>query len=618
MIDISVTGLTLSFGERVVLDNIALTVDSGHRVGLLGKNGCGKTSLLKVLTGEYRPDSGSFAFAPHKRIGLLSQIPDFGATMTGEAVMRTAFEPVNAMAEELKQLELLMQTDHDNALLARYGKLSEAFELADGFHTEVNFAKVKNGLRIADTVLSQPFGKLSGGERTRLNLARLLLQQTEILLLDEPTNHLDLEAVEWLEGFLSAYKGTVLVVSHDRVFLDNVITEVLELDDGHITPYTGNYSQYIAEKNNRRQHQLNVYKQEQRKIKQLLDTARVAHERGTEKQHIIAFALEKRAERIATVDKPKAERQLKATFATRDFKGDELLALEGVGKAYGDQVLFEHVDLLMKGQQRVALLGANGAGKTTLLKMVLGEERGGGRIVQSPSLRMGYLPQLVHFDRPERSMLETLLYDMDFSTQEARDRLGAFGFVGDDVFKPVGKLSGGERSRLKLCMLMCQQVNLLVLDEPTNHLDLPSRHWIEDVLALYDQALLFVSHDRAFIEKFADCVWQLEDKTITAYPMRYEQYKQLRASQSATPATKAATPQAPIAKDRQAQERRDRAAARQLEKQLETLETRLMAIDVEMNEKASDADALVALTTEQAALAAERDSVYEAWFSLCQ
>ena len=619
---ITATGLTKDFGARTVFSDVTFEIDDGSKVGLVGKNGCGKTTLLKILVGEIQPDGGTFSVATNKRLGLLSQIPKYPQRMNSKDVILTAFEPLYKIKAELESLELTMSERQDDSLIKQHGKLSERFELLGGFSMDVDFAKIVNGLKIPSELLSQEFEKLSGGERTRINLARLLLQQTEILLLDEPTNHLDLDAIEWLEEFLANYKDTVLIVSHDRIFLDKVVTRVFELENGKLTQYSGSYTQYAEEKENRRQHQLNTYIQEQRKIKQLLDTARVMHERGTEKQHKTAFAMEKRAERIATVDKPLLEKHLKAQFNSHDFKGDTLFSLQNIQKSFSEKLLFSDVNLEVKGQERIAILGDNGAGKSTLLKILLEQETFNGTLRYNPSVKIGFLPQVVEFANPERSLLDTLLYELDISTQEARDRLGAFGFSADDVFKPVNILSGGEKSRLKLCLLMMQNVNLLLLDEPTNHLDIASREWIENMIAQYDQALVFVSHDRSFIGKFAQRIWLINDGKIIDYNMRYDKYKEAKnavppngGAVSGRSHVSSKTEQSENKSANKNTQRKNQTKQRLLEKQLEEIEAQLAKIANEIAENATDAGKLQEIMLLQAELLARQSEVYEQWFA---
>ena len=379
---------------------------------------------------------------------------------------------------------------------------------------------------------SQIFDSLSGGEKTRVNLGRLILEDTDILLLDEPTNHLDLRATEWLEEYLDRYKGTVLAISHDRWFLDRVVRRVIEIRDGKAEFYSGNYSFYVVEKERRYQEQLKQYEKEQAKIGQLEKAAeqlRIWAYSGNDKIFKRAQSMEKRIERMRTTDRPTKERKLEMGFGEWEFRGDEVLTVKDLKKSFDGRTLFDHVDLEVVGGERIALLGDNGAGKSTLLKILLGEEQpDSGKLRFGPTVKIGYLPQIVHFDHPERNLVDTLIYAQDCSTQTARNRLAAFNFRGEDVFKPVSALSGGERSRLRLCMLMDEKINLLILDEPTNHLDIDSREWIEGAVEDYGGNLLFVSHDRYFINRFATRVWMLEDGKVTDFRGTFQEYRAAR------------------------------------------------------------------------------------------
>ena len=528
MIDLSVSNLVKSFtiGESI-LNGVTFHINQGERVGLLGKNGCGKSTLFKILTGEYDYDEGEISIASGRRIGLISQIPVYPEGYTVEQVLDTAFQRVHKIQQEMGELaEKMAAGDTSRAVLERYDQLNTALELADGYDTDVQMNKVCNGLGIPEAMRRQKFDQLSGGEQTRVNLGRLILEDTDILLLDEPTNHLDLHAVEWLESYLDSFQGTVLAISHDRYFLDKVVTRVIELNQGKAEFYSGNYSFYAAEKEKRYQEQLKQYEKEQAKIAQLTATATLMHERGTAKMHQRAFAMEKRIERMRTTDRPvNKERNLAMQFSTREFNGDELFTVEGVEMSYDGRKLFAGVELEAVGGERIALLGDNGTGKTTFLKILLGEtEPDKGWIHFGPSVKMGYLPQIIQFSNPERTLVDTMIWEQNCSAQEARDRLGAFRFRGEDVFKTVDTLSGGERSRLRLCMLMDERINLLVLDEPTNHLDIASREWIESAVEAFDGALLFVSHDRYFINRFANRIWMLEDGKIVDFKGSYDEW----------------------------------------------------------------------------------------------
>ena len=534
MIDISVSNLVKEFevGHKI-LDGLTFQVDTGERVGLLGPNGCGKTTLLRILTGVLDYDEGDVVIAPGKRMGLISQIPVYPAGYTVEDVLATAFEPLREMEREMAALAEQMGEGTDPALLARYDKLTAAFEAAGGYETDTKTNKVCNGLTIPQSMREQLFDKLSGGEKTRVNLARLILEDTDILLLDEPTNHLDLRATEWLEEYLDKFKGTVLTVSHDRYFLDKVVNRIVEIQAGKAEFYSGNYSFYVVEKERRYEEKFRQYEKEQAKIEQLEKAAeqmRVWAYSGMDKTFKRVKSMEKRIERMRTTDRPTRERKMEVRFGEREFRGDEVLTIKGLTKSFGERTLFSNLSLEVAGGERIALLGDNGSGKTTLLKILLGEEQpDAGKVRMGPTVKVGYLPQHVHFDHPERNLVDTLIYEQDCTAQTARNRLAAFKFRGEDVFKPVSALSGGEQSRLRLCMLMDEKINLLILDEPTNHLDIQSREWIEEAVEEYEGNLLFVSHDRYFIDRFASRIWMLEDGHITDFRGNYQEYQAARA-----------------------------------------------------------------------------------------
>ena len=530
MIEISVSNLAKEFevGKKI-LDGLTFQIDSGERVGLLGPNGCGKTTLLRILTGEVTPDEGEVAIAPGRRVGLISQIPVYPEGYTVEDVLDTAFTPLRELEEELEQLSGRMaEGESDSALLSRYDKLSAAFQSGGGYERDTNKNKVCSGLSISPKMRAQAFDRLSGGEKTRVNLGRLILEDTDILLLDEPTNHLDLRATEWLEGYLEKFRGTVLAVSHDRYFLDKVVQRVVEIQEGKAEFYAGSYSFYAVEKERRYEEKRRQYEKEQAKIQQLEKAAeqlRIWAYSGNDKIFKRAQSMEKRIERMRVTDRPKRERKMSVRFGEREFRGDEVLSIKELRKSYGERTLFDHVNLEVEGGERIALLGDNGAGKSTLIKIIMGEaEPDGGKLRKGPTVRVGYLPQIIHFEHPERSLVNTMIYDLDCTAQSARNRLASFKFRGEDVFKPVSALSGGEQSRLRLCMLMDSKINLLILDEPTNHLDIQSREWIEEAVEEYEGNLLFVSHDRYFIERFATRIWMLEGGTITDFKGNYQEY----------------------------------------------------------------------------------------------
>ena len=624
MIDISVSNLVKEFevGTKI-LDGLTFQVDSGERVGLLGPNGCGKTTLLRILTGEVSCDEGEVVIAPGKRLGLISQIPVYPAGYTVEDVLDTAFAPLREMEREMEELAQRMGADSDSALLSRYDKLSAAFQAGGGYDTDTNKNKVCNGLSISREMREQLFDHLSGGEKTRVNLGRLILEDTDILLLDEPTNHLDLRATEWLEEYLDKFKGTVLAISHDRWFLDKVVRRVIEIVDGRAEFYEGNYSFYVVEKERRYQEQLKQYEKEQAKIGQLEKAAeqlRIWAYSGNDKIFKRAQSMEKRIERMRTTDKPRKERKLDIRFGERDFRGDEVMVVKGLAKRFDGRTLFSDVNLLVEGGERIALLGDNGTGKSTLIKILMGEEPPSeGKIRMGPTVKIGYLPQIIHFSHPERNLVDTMIYDLDCSTQTARNRLAAFNFRGEDVFKPVSALSGGEQSRLRLCMLMDEKINLLILDEPTNHLDVASREWIEEAVEDYEGNLLFVSHDRYFINRFATRIWMLEDGHITDFEGTYQEFQAARERKQAQ--AKAAPP-AQEQKSKKEKPRRP-GGTKELEKQVAAAERavakaeeRQYELSLRAEEVASNYLELQKVYEEQKALEDEIAALYAKWEQL--
>ena len=593
MIDIQLTGLVKEFevGTRI-LDGFSLQVDTGERVGLLGKNGAGKTTIFRILTGELQPDEGEVFIAPGKRLGLISQIPVYPEGYTVQDVLETAFTPLRAMEREMAALAEQMGENAGGEVLTRYDKLSAAFESGGGYDMEMRLNKVCNGLTIGLDMRARPFSALSGGEKTRINLARLILEDTDILLLDEPTNHLDLNATEWLEDYLGRFKGTVLAISHDRWFLDRVVKRVAEVHNGKAELYSGNYSFYVTEKELRYQERMRQYEKEQAKIAQLEKSAeqlRTWAFMGMDKTYKRAISMERRIERLRTTDKPTKERKLDVRFGEQEFHGDEAMVISGLSKSFGERGLFSNVDLEVAGGERIALLGDNGAGKSTLLKIILGEEApDAGSVYLGPAIKIGYLPQIIRFDRPDRNLVDTMLYAQNCTTQEARDRLAAFRFRGEDVFKSVSALSGGEQSRLRLCMLMDSKINFLILDEPTNHLDISSREWIEDAVTAYGGNLLFVSHDRYFIEKFATRVWMLEDGKITDFKGGYTEFRALRERQAQL---KSAQKQAAAPVQTREEKPRRTGGTKELEKQVRAAERAVEKAEIRLDELAGEMEA---------------------------
>jgi len=615
MVDIQVKNLTKFFviGENL-LENLSFEIQEGECVAILGRNGCGKTTLFNILTGQMDYDDGEVYVNPNKKLGLISQIPKFPYGFTVEDVLRSAYADLMRIKQKMELLECEMGKGATEEQLKEYDNLSNRFQSGGGYEMDVDVDKICNGLGIPIEMRSQEFASLSGGEKTRVNLARLLLEKTDILLLDEPTNHLDLRSVEWLEGYINAFKGTVLAISHDRYFIDQVADRVIEITEGHAEFYSGNYSFYMDEKQARFDLQLKQYEQEQAKLKQLGYTVERMKGWGINNRTLYrrAMSIQHRMERIKKTEKPKTEKKMKATFGEKDFSGDVVFKMKNVSKAFGERTLFSDINLNVEGGERIALLGDNGTGKSTFIKCLLGDEDCGGKIQFGPTVKWGYLPQIIHFDHPERSLYDTMLYEKNCTPQTARDRLGAFLFQGEDVFKQVGNLSGGEQSRLRLCMLMDEKINLLILDEPTNHLDIASREWVEAAIEEFEGVLLFVSHDRYFIEKFAERIWLLEDGTIRDFACGYAKYRSILEHEAAAKPVVVAAPKPKKEKPKGGTKETDK-LIRRLEREIEKMEKAIAELDKKIEAAAADYQELTRLLGEKEEAEMQLMDLMEQW-----
>jgi len=614
MIDISIQGIKKAFEEgNDILDCITFDVNEGERVGLLGKNGAGKTTLLRVITGELEPDEGNIIIPEFKKLGLISQIPVFPHSFTAEDVLRTAFSRVITIKTEMEKLEHKMANASSNDLLKAYDKLSFEFDCLGGYNMDYELNRVANGLRIPNAQRTQFFDTLSGGEKTRINLARLILENTDILLLDEPTNHLDMRATIWLEEFLVKFKGTALIISHDRYFLDRTIDRSIEINSGKAAFYSGNYSYYVQEKQRRYEEQLEKYEREQVEAKRLNDAADLLWLRGTGNKSLMkkSFAIRRRAERIANTERPDKDKTMRAKFSEREFRGDEAMVVRNLEKSFDGRKLYNIEDIVVHGGERIAIIGDNGTGKTTLVKIIMGEDKAdAGFLKRGPSVKAAYLPQTIHFEHPRRTLMDTLIYDLDLSPQMARNRLGAFMFPGEDVFKHVSDLSGGEKSRLRLCMLMDGEINMLILDEPTNHLDLPSREWIENALDNYSETLIFISHDRYFIDRFATRIWEIEDGVFTDFKGTFAEYLISKEQKASNEGTKKTAEVRSKTKRKPADAQKE---LRRLEREIEKLEKDIYAVGLERDEFSSEYEKLMELDDRERALQEELDRLMEQW-----
>lgn len=530
MVIFKANNLKKSYGADVIFDNVSFDLKEGEVVGLLGRNGTGKSTLLKILKGLETPDSGNIQFFKKCSMGYLEQIPEY-PNMTVQDVLYLPFEKVMSIEKDMRAIEGLLATslnENDmNKLLEKYGRLQEAFDKNNGYSISSKVEKIKNGLNITEDLSNSIFDKCSGGEKTRVLVAKMLLEEPEILLLDEPTNNLDIKTLEWLEDYIKQYKGSVLVVSHDRYFLDHVIGRVLELDTDGIEEYDGNYSKYIQDKEQRFLERYKAYENNQYITHRMEMQVRRLKSMNSQILRGVANKIENRLNKMEKIDKPIFE---KKSMRMNEFSGSRsgatLLEAVGIAKSFEQKELFSDIDLTIEKGDRIGIIGENGSGKTTLLKILLGQEMPDDGIIEiSSTAKIGYLTQDTSFEDEEKTILETFIQSFDSMNQgEARNKLASMLFTSDDVYKKIKVLSGGEKIRLKLCILMNQNLNLLVLDEPTNHLDLNSREVLEENLMNYSGTLLFVSHDRYFLEKMTNKIWNLENKQMEVFSGNYDEY----------------------------------------------------------------------------------------------
>ncbi|QDH20942.1 ribosomal protection-like ABC-F family protein [Saccharibacillus brassicae] len=521
------------YGAEEVLSGVSFDIYEGEKVGLLGGNGAGKSTLFRLLSGAEPPDEGNVSLRRGARVGVLDQIPDYGEQSVGD-VLLGVFGTSLALQAKLRELEASMSGAEGAALdrmLREYGETQEAFERGGGYEIPAKVDTVASGLGISAGQRERPFAELSGGEKTKVALAALLLEEADLLLLDEPTNHLDMEAAAWLESFIRDSSSTIVVVSHDRYFLTQTVEKVIELEDGEATSYPCGYVQYREEKEARLLRQFEDYKEQQKVIKQMKEAIKRLIEWGKKGDNPKFFrkaaSMQKALDRMEKVKRPVLERTaIGLALATDGRTGEDVLTLDAVRKSFGSRVLLREAEALLRYGERAVLVGGNGAGKTTLMRMVLGQESpDAGELRLGSRVRLGYLAQEESPPADRTSVLDYYKEQAAMEEGEARGSLAKFLFYGKDVFKPVAGLSGGEWSRLRLAVLMRQKPNLLLLDEPTNHLDIASREALEEALEEYDGTILAVSHDRFFINRIAQRVWSLESGELVSTLGGYDDYR---------------------------------------------------------------------------------------------
>lgn len=527
----SVNNVMKSFGGNIIFENISLEIKNGERVGLVGRNGSGKTTIFGLLTGKESLDAGAIHMKKGTRIGHVAQIPKFDEVMNVYDVLSSAFKVEKELEKEMHALEKNMAEEQEQSslqkLMERYGIIQEKFAFLGGYEIEANIMKVANGLQVTD-LFPRVFTELSGGEQTKVSLAYMLLQKPDLLLLDEPTNHLDLFAVEWLEKFLKEYTGTVMVISHDRYFLDEVVTKIFDLEDGEIHVYHTNYSQFVEEKEERLLQEFQAYQEQQKKIKKMKEAIKRLREWANQANppneglHKRARNMERALERIEKLKRPILERkQMGLQFEGQERSGKDVVVMKEVSKGFAGRPLFEQANLHVRFQERAAIVGRNGTGKTTLLKLLLEEINPDvGEIRIGSSVKIGYLSQHT-YGNVKSNVLEAFREYVAVTEGEARHILAKFLFYGPAVFKKVTQLSGGEKMRLRLAQLMYQDINFLILDEPTNHLDIESREVLEEALEQYNGTILAVSHDRYFLNKLFEKTYWIDECKLFEFAGNY-------------------------------------------------------------------------------------------------
>ncbi|WP_033706324.1 ribosomal protection-like ABC-F family protein [Bacillus mycoides] len=527
----SVNNVKKSFGGNIIFENISLEIKNGERIGLVGRNGSGKTTIFQLLTGMESLDAGAIHMKKGTCIGHVAQIPKFNNEMNVYDVLSSAFKKEKELEIEMHALEKNMAEEQESSalqkLMERYGVIQERYVFLGGYEIEANIMKVANGLQVTE-LFPRSFMELSGGEQTKVSLAYMLLQKPDLLLLDEPTNHLDLFAVEWLEQFLKEYTGTVMVISHDRYFLDEVVTKIFDLEDGEIHVYHTNYSQFVEEKEERLLQEFQAYQEQQKKIKKMKEAIKRLREWANQANppneglHKRARNMERALERIEKLKRPILDRkQMGLQFEGQERSGKDVVVMKEVSKGFDERSLFEKVNLHIRFQERAAIVGRNGTGKTTLLKLLLKEmQQDAGEIRIGSSVKIGYLSQHA-YGNMKNNVLEAFRDCVAVTEGEARHILARFLFYGPAVFKKVTQLSGGEKMRLRLAQLMYQDVNFLILDEPTNHLDIESREVLEEALEQYNGTILAVSHDRYFLNKLFEKTYWIDEHKLFEFAGNY-------------------------------------------------------------------------------------------------
>lgn len=540
MIVLDVNKLGINFGYGQLFENVLFSLNEGESISIVGPNGCGKSTLLRIIVGLEKPDTGKVSIKKDAKVAYLDQTGS--STIDNRIVyeiLKDAFIDLKEMEKQLNELQKKMESEIQgkeyDSLLKKYCNLLERFSAAGGYDMDLNINTVVEGLNIDSSILNQSYNDLSGGEKTLVQLAKALIIKPDLLLLDEPTNHLDIERIEWLEKYIKSFKGSSVIVSHDRYFLDKMSNKILDLDNGIGKVYNSNYSGYLEEKQRDFEKQVASYKDQQELIKKLEAQKKYFAERGMatnsstlcDRAHVLQTKIDKLKE--MAISKPKIPKKLNVEFTEERKTSKKIISIENLDVTIpGGRKILDNINLNIFAGERVALIGANGSGKSTLVKSILGEQNlpVDGKIEIGPSVKIGYLPQIITFPKPNQNLLEYFCNSAELNEQKARQVLAGFQFYQEDVTKKVVNLSGGEKMRVKLAELLQKKINTLIFDEPTNHIDIPTKEVLEDALEDFDGTLIFISHDRYFINKFANKIIELKNGNIKSYLGNYDDYKE--------------------------------------------------------------------------------------------
>ena len=644
---LSCSNITKSFGDKHILKQVSFHLEDHEKAAIVGINGAGKTTLLKIMIGELAADEGVVALSKGTTIGYLAQHQDLDSENTIYEALLEVKRPVIEMEERIRSLELKMHSasgDALEAMLAEYSRLNHAFELADGYAYKSEVTGVLKGLGFSEDEFTKPINTLSGGQKTRVSLGKLLLTKPDVLLLDEPTNHLDMESIAWLETYLKSYAGSVIIVAHDRYFLDRVVTKIVELDNGIGTMFSGNYSAYSDKKAMLRDAKIRTYLNQQQEIRHQEAVIAKLKSFNREKSIRRAESREKMLDKIERVEKPvDIDDSMDIRLEPDVISGNDVLTVRELSKSFDAQPLFSHVDFDIRRGERVAIIGNNGTGKTTLLKIINGLlEADSGEIRLGSKVHIGYYDQehqVLHMDKTLFEEIQDTYPDMN--NTQIRNTLASFLFTGDDVFKLIRDLSGGERGRVSLAKLMLSDANFLLLDEPTNHLDITSKEILESALCRYTGTVLYVSHDRYFINRTATRILDLTSQSLINYIGNYDYYLEKKDDVEATFAARNAAGQTPAGtpdrdfgsssasgikldwkaqKEEQARIRKRQNELKKTEDSIHALETRDSEIDglLSQEEVYTDVDRLMELNREKEEIARQLEELYGRWEELAE